>query len=711
MKYGINIFFACLILLTTNLNAFAQGTCATATPIGALDPCLPNQTFSITGTNDAAFNLASCSFDGDEATWVSFTIAAPSTGITIDVADWGGCSGFACATDITGALYASTDGTCGTLSAVDDCIDFTGGAFNLSSNGPFMYNALAVGTYFLRLSEEDDQGGNIELQIHAIPLTGDSPTNPIDLATANGNYCNYTADGNDCAGANDANSCIGTVDNTIFYSFTVDAMTVQPVTFGLENIICDGNMQMVVVSADCSASQGTGGTCGVTTGAAAPQLSENLALGDYLLVVDGVSGQDCSWTLSSSLTEPEMLTCAATYTGTMADVCAGVAPTFTFTSCDVVPGGSGTGAGPAVDLDLYLYNPGGNPAGGAPPAYIPNPTAGANGQFPIPNTDLTYQSSTFDFGQACVATLPVTALPNATCDPYIATYFMIPYDYTFDLNPDPLVADYGFYPANMGGGSGTDENLCQPIRIDIMVYPDGFTIVATDDGTTCGTPTAELRSADATVCETLMGAACGVNGDQFDYDFSTTATATALATAPAACVPTYTGSIACSNCPECDDPCFTEYTPTATNSVACATAVTGPMTGCDDGDPCTANDMQVLGADGAAVCIPCAGTPVDPPLPSLTCPPAEVNTCDGTFDCMFADLNPLTDGNAVTDTPIIGGTAAFATDAAGVLDLALLAPGGTYTLTLNYEENGCLGIPVTCTFTAVIVNDADGGQF
>jgi|GEM_PF-2828688 len=304
MKNYINqsiLFLVCICLST--LVTYAQ-PCNSATDLGGLDPCLSNQEFTINNADDSANNLGSCGFDGDDATWVCFTLVAPSTGVTIDVADWGGCSGFACATDITGALYASADGTCGTLSAVDDCIDFTGGFLNGTSNGPFIYNSLAPGKYFLRLSEEDDQGGSIELQIHGNPLPGDSPTNPVDLATANGIYCNFTATGNDCTGANDANSCIGSVDNTIFYSFTVDASTPQPVEFGLENIICDGNLQMVVVTADCSASVGSGGNCGVGTGDPAPQLTENLPPGDYLLVVDGFAGDDCSWGLTTNIPPP-----------------------------------------------------------------------------------------------------------------------------------------------------------------------------------------------------------------------------------------------------------------------------------------------------------------------------------------------------------------------------------------------------------------------
>jgi len=169
------------------------------------------------------------------------------------------------------------------------------------------------------------------------------------------------------------------------------------------------------------------------------------------------------------------------------------------------------------------------------------------------------------------------------------------------------------------------------------------------------------------------------------------------------------GSCATNMC-GCTDPCFAEYDATFTmDDGSCATAVTA-MTACDDNDPCTMNDMQVLGIDGS-VCVACAGTAFAPPIPDLTCPPATVNLCDGSYDCMFSDANPATANNGTTDAPIVTGSAAAATSAAGVIDLTQLQAGATYTLTLNYEENGCLGTPVTCTFTVTVPNDAEGGQF
>ena len=184
----------------------------------------------------------------------------------------------------------------------------------------------------------------------------------------------------------------------------------------------------------------------------------------------------------------------------------------------------------------------------------------------------------------------------------------------------------------------------------------------------------------------------------------------------AACNMMFTGTVAAqcvgTGC-GCADPCFVEYDPAVPapgDPAFCVTPLT-TMAACDDGDPCTANDMQLIGADGTSICGPCMGTATTPPTPTLTCPPAELNFCDGSYDCMFMDSNPDTDGNGTTDAPIITGTAAGATSPAGVIDLTQLSPGATYTITLNYEENGCFGTPVTCTFTVTVPDDAEGGNF
>lgn len=206
----------------------------------------------------------------------------------------------------------------------------------------------------------------------------------------------------------------------------------------------------------------------------------------------------------------------------------------------------------------------------------------------------------------------------------------------------------------------------------------------------------------ATATETMTGDAC--TGIMITRTWTVPADACGNTAPPQ----TQVISIATCGC-GCTDPCFVEYDPTAiTDDGSCVT--TPPMTACDDGNPCTINDMEVLGGNGSS-CAPCIGTPVTPPIPAVTCPPSTINVCDQSFDCMFRDDNPATDGNGVTDNPIISGSAAFATSSTGVIDYTQLQVGATYNLTLNYEENGCFGTPVTCTFTATVPNQAQGGQF
>ncbi len=175
---------------------------------------------------------------------------------------------------------------------------------------------------------------------------------------------------------------------------------------------------------------------------------------------------------------------------------------------------------------------------------------------------------------------------------------------------------------------------------------------------------------------------------------------------------------------ECDgDPCTTgDMQSQAADGTECScTPGTVDLASCDpactttnfnvecDGDPGTVNDTEIVAADGSQCsCIPGG---VSPPVPAITCPPVTLNICDGDYDCMIMDNNPVTANNGVTDTPILTGTAAFATDNNGIIDVSQLTSGVTYTLTLNYEENGTLGVPVTCTFTADAPNPAEGGAF
>jgi len=266
-------------------------------------------------------------------------------------------------------------------------------------------------------------------------------------------------------------------------------------------------------------------------------------------------------------------------------------------------------------------------------------------------------------------------------------------------------------PADACGNMAPDQ--VQTIMIPGDNTPPAFTAPA-NMTLPCGTAVPPLTNVAATDdCDATISMATNITDNTVGTDECTGFTVTREWNAIDACgntSPTQTQVITIEACGcGCTDPCFVEYDPMATmDDGSCVT--TPPMTACSDGDPCTINDMEILGSDGSN-CAPCVGTPVTPPIPSLTCPPNTINVCDGSYDCMFSDINPATDGNGVTDTPIIGGTAAFATNSAGLIDYTQLQIGATYTLTLNYEENGCFGTPITCTFTATVPNQANAGKF
>ena len=104
----------------------------------------------------------------------------------------------------------------------------------------------------------------------------------------------------------------------------------------------------------------------------------------------------------------------------------------------------------------------------------------------------------------------------------------------------------------------TDNSMAATVN----VFPNAFTTAITDDGSTCGTPSIDLIAADgATVCETITGMACVLDGDATAYDF---ATSTALTGFPAACIPAgLSGTLTCSGCAvACPTVALTDAMPT-----------------------------------------------------------------------------------------------------------------------------------------------------
>lgn len=266
---------------------------ATTVPLQACATGSPSYTtITIGSTSDIPAAVSTCN-DGGRDSWAKIVVPAGVEGVAIYVDDYGGCSGFACFTDLRGEWYAE-GASCSSLTQFGSC-------FNLDDDGAVVARLYGIpstgGTYYIRITEDDNQGGWVRLA--AMRNSGDIVSAPIPLATATGDYCNFWANGSDCSAVT-SGGCIGTIDNSIFYSFTVTSSTPQPITFSLDNISCAGSMQMAVVNAACGTRYAS--LCSITTSSQTLTTSGTLANGNYLFVVDGTAGDDCSWQINSSLT-------------------------------------------------------------------------------------------------------------------------------------------------------------------------------------------------------------------------------------------------------------------------------------------------------------------------------------------------------------------------------------------------------------------------
>lgn len=275
----------------------AQETPCTATtlPVQSCTTTTPTYTtVTIGATSDIPAATSTCNDNGRDA-WVKIVVPAGVEGLAIYVNNYGGCTGASCLTDVTGEWYAQ-GATCSNLTQFSTC-------FNLDLSSSVVARLYGIpasgGTYYIRITEDGNQGGFVSMA--AMANSGDNINAPIPLTSAGGqSYCNYWAAGNDCTAAASSGSCIGTIDNSIFYSFTVSASTVQPINFNLSGISCAGTMQMAVVSAGCTGSA-LASACGITS-SAQQLVAPTLANGNYLLVVDGTSGDKCSWSINSTIT-------------------------------------------------------------------------------------------------------------------------------------------------------------------------------------------------------------------------------------------------------------------------------------------------------------------------------------------------------------------------------------------------------------------------
>lgn len=311
------------MVVSGSLNyACSDSPCAADTQI-IQDPCDATLDFKIydVSTSTSTFPGSSTACPYDESNDIFFKFIAPTAGaITIWIDGWSDFNG-ATQANLTGNIYGGPD--CYTLSIASgtvidgdeesqsmDCIDFSSGIFNTSNEGPFNVSGLTPGTtYYLRVTEEDEQSANVTLAF-AEKLLEDDCLTAQPLA---GVGCNYNAGGDDFNTPFDAGiiqDCEWTnMDNSVFYSFSVTASTPRPVSITVENINCDdtggGTLQLAIWKkpADIctnTALQNANNYIACTYGTGSVTIyGGNLPIGDYLLLADGTAGAQCRWNFES----------------------------------------------------------------------------------------------------------------------------------------------------------------------------------------------------------------------------------------------------------------------------------------------------------------------------------------------------------------------------------------------------------------------------
>jgi hypothetical protein len=200
----------------------AQGDCGT-TPytvnFNTLGACIsPATNYTVSGTNNSATNQVSCGIDDNEASWIAVTLPPDATSMTLNWNDWNGCSGFLCYTDLTMSVFSNCSGT---VVPGADCIDVSSGALNTTNLSPYTVNGLTGGaTYYIRISEEDNQNGQIEgMTINANETISSTATCANPTPICSGACVNFLAaeSGTSAQVGNDYDCLFTTPDPAWFY--------------------------------------------------------------------------------------------------------------------------------------------------------------------------------------------------------------------------------------------------------------------------------------------------------------------------------------------------------------------------------------------------------------------------------------------------------------------------------------------------------------
>ncbi len=317
MTHYLKIVSVIAIFFCLSNTAFSQGnTCADAIPISALpyddsgSICGTGNDYSVDeGANPSACSGQNAYLGGGED--MVFALTAPYNGcltVDLDDADDAGLHIFAgCPDDPTTANCLGFDVTSSTA---------FGGVVNAIVN--FQVNQ--GDTYYIVISTDNGCVNGFSLNMDGVESTllNDYCENAIPLTGSGTNYgatnCgepdSFTPDANGQSCIWQLNSWL-TNENGVWYTFTVDGSTPQPITLEIENVVCDDTggslMQMGIWSdnGECTLGSDNFINCdiGITT-VGIPNMT--LPLGDYYVFVDGSAGANCEWEfVSEEIVNPE----------------------------------------------------------------------------------------------------------------------------------------------------------------------------------------------------------------------------------------------------------------------------------------------------------------------------------------------------------------------------------------------------------------------
>lgn len=313
-------FYTYILIATAlaifHVNAFAQQTSCTALPLTFASSDCGSVSTTVTGNFGAATasglaDPGSCGSgvysSGINDYYVSAIVPNGQYALRFEM-EWSGC-GLFCVSNPGWAIYLANGGVCNTLTPIicggdDGLVPSTG--FNVS------ITSLQPGDLVIaRVWETDNQDSDIDIQAMVIPPNDFCE----DALPLQGYGCNYLASDlnepdtwapnqglfdDNCTGGDWSSN-----ENGVWYTFSVDPNTPQPISIQILNVNCDntgaGNMQMGIWtnSNTCNLNAETMVECAVGLGNVLLG-PVNLSVGDYYLFVDGNAGANCIWEFEST---------------------------------------------------------------------------------------------------------------------------------------------------------------------------------------------------------------------------------------------------------------------------------------------------------------------------------------------------------------------------------------------------------------------------